>query len=177
MKRHRHGLCAIAASQLGEDIAGVDAHCPFADSQADCNFFIRLSVGDQLENLQLAWTELRAGNPVHQTRCHLLWKRALAGMNGADRIHQFPPFHVLQEMLYHYQAFHGSEQELTARGPPGHGLVAERDVSPGGPAADVEAPQPLRKVDPKYIASAADERVAGKVRLWAVIARKSVVRG
>jgi len=48
---------------------------------------------------------------------------------------------------------------------------AERDVSPGGPAADVEAPQPLRKVDPKYIASAADERVEGKVRLWAVIGK------
>ncbi|MGA2194437.1 MAG: TonB family protein [Bryobacteraceae bacterium] len=48
---------------------------------------------------------------------------------------------------------------------------AERDVSPGGPAADVEEPQPLRKVDPKYIASAADERVEGKVRLWAVIGR------
>src|ERR1019366_5824467 len=48
---------------------------------------------------------------------------------------------------------------------------AERDVSPGGPAADVVAPQPLRKVDPKYIASAADERVEGKVRLWAVIGK------
>ncbi|MGD0870696.1 MAG: TonB family protein [Bryobacteraceae bacterium] len=48
---------------------------------------------------------------------------------------------------------------------------AERDVSPGGPAADVEAPQPLRKVDPKYIASAAAERVEGKVRLWAVIGK------
>jgi TonB family protein len=48
---------------------------------------------------------------------------------------------------------------------------AERDVSPGGPAADVEAPQALRKVDPKYIASAADERVEGKVRLWAVIGK------
>jgi protein TonB len=48
---------------------------------------------------------------------------------------------------------------------------AERDVSPGGPAADIEPPEPLRKVDPKYIASAADERVEGKVRLWAVIGK------
>src|ERR1017187_679027 len=48
---------------------------------------------------------------------------------------------------------------------------AEHDVSPGGPPADVEPPQPLRKVDPKYIASAADERVEGKVRLWAVIGK------
>jgi TonB family protein len=48
---------------------------------------------------------------------------------------------------------------------------AERDISPGGAAADVEAPQALRKVDPKYIASAADERVEGKVRLWAVIGK------
>ena len=48
---------------------------------------------------------------------------------------------------------------------------AEHDVSPGGPPADVEPPQPLRKVDPKYVASAADERVEGKVRLWAVIGK------
>ncbi len=48
---------------------------------------------------------------------------------------------------------------------------AERDISPGGPAADIEPPEPLRKVDPKYIASAADERVEGKVRLWAVIGK------
>jgi TonB family protein len=38
-----------------------------------------------------------------------------------------------------------------------------------GPAPDVRAPVPLRKVDPKYVAAAIDERIEGKVRLAAVI--------
>jgi TonB family protein len=46
---------------------------------------------------------------------------------------------------------------------------AEREPLPGSPAVDMRAPLPLRKVDPKYIAAAADERVEGKVRLSAVI--------
>jgi TonB family protein len=33
----------------------------------------------------------------------------------------------------------------------------------------VQAPTPIRKVDPKYIASALQDRIEGKVRLWAVI--------
>ena len=48
---------------------------------------------------------------------------------------------------------------------------AESDVSPGGPAVEVEAPQAVRKVDPRYVASAIQERVEGKVRLWAVIGK------
>lgn len=47
---------------------------------------------------------------------------------------------------------------------------AERAPAPGvRPAALMQAPAPLRKVDPKYIASAATERVEGKVMLSAVI--------
>jgi TonB family protein len=45
---------------------------------------------------------------------------------------------------------------------------AEREPS-GGRSADVRPPVPLRKVDPKYIASAAAEGVEGVVRLAAVI--------
>jgi TonB family protein len=48
---------------------------------------------------------------------------------------------------------------------------AERDVSPGGPPANLIPPQPLRKVDPMYVASAANEHIEGKVRLWAVIGK------
>jgi TonB family protein len=45
---------------------------------------------------------------------------------------------------------------------------SERDERPGAPGA-VEPPVPLHKVDPKYVASAMDERIEGKVRLAAVI--------
>lgn len=45
---------------------------------------------------------------------------------------------------------------------------AERDGNPGG-ASTMHPPWPLRKVDPKYIAAAASERIEGKVRLFAVI--------
>ena len=38
-----------------------------------------------------------------------------------------------------------------------------------GPGAQIQPPVPLRKVDPKYIAAAAAERVEGTVRLYAVI--------
>ena len=40
-----------------------------------------------------------------------------------------------------------------------------------GGKADVEPPVPLRKVDPKYVATAVAERVEGKVRLSAIIRR------
>jgi len=46
---------------------------------------------------------------------------------------------------------------------------AEREPLPGGKPVDMKPPLPLRKVDPKYIQAAADERVEGKVRLSAVI--------
>jgi TonB family protein len=51
---------------------------------------------------------------------------------------------------------------------------AERNVVPLGPGAPtpvLRAPVPLRKVDPKYIASAAAERVEGRVRLFGVITK------
>jgi TonB family protein len=51
---------------------------------------------------------------------------------------------------------------------------AEREPVPGQ-APDVHAPSPLRKVDPKYIAAAADEKVEGKVRLAAVIRKNGHV--
>ena len=47
--------------------------------------------------------------------------------------------------------------------------VREPDI--GNAAVDLRPPLPLRMVDPKYIASAAEERVEGKVRLWAVIGK------
>jgi TonB family protein len=46
---------------------------------------------------------------------------------------------------------------------------AEHQPLPGAPPLDVQPPDPLREVDPKYIASAAEERVEGVVRLSAVI--------
>jgi len=46
---------------------------------------------------------------------------------------------------------------------------AERLSIPGGPPAEMIPPEALRKVDPKYIAAAAEERVEGTVRLFAVI--------
>jgi periplasmic protein TonB len=40
-----------------------------------------------------------------------------------------------------------------------------------GALPDMRPPVPLRKVDPKYVAAAAADRVEGKVRLAAVIRR------
>ena len=46
---------------------------------------------------------------------------------------------------------------------------AEHEPLPGGPPLDMRAPEPMHKVDPKYIVDAANERVEGIVRLTAVI--------
>lgn len=46
---------------------------------------------------------------------------------------------------------------------------AEREPVPGAPSLEVRPPIPLRKVDPKYIAAAVEEKVEGTVRLFAVI--------
>ncbi|MBZ5624738.1 MAG: TonB family protein [Acidobacteriia bacterium] len=48
---------------------------------------------------------------------------------------------------------------------------AERLPLPGAAPLEIKAPIPVRKVDPKYIAAAAEEKVEGKVRLFAVIRR------
>jgi len=48
---------------------------------------------------------------------------------------------------------------------------AEREPTPGAPPGDMHPPVAVRKVDPKYIQAAADERVEGTVRLAAVIRR------
>jgi len=53
---------------------------------------------------------------------------------------------------------------------------AERDPA-AGPGPDIQPPLPLHKVDPKYIAAAAAERVEGKVRLAAVIRKDGRVDG
>ena len=54
---------------------------------------------------------------------------------------------------------------------------AEREPVPGAASAAVRPPVPLRKVDPKYIAAAAAERVEGKVRLFGVIGKDGHVDG
>jgi TonB family protein len=54
---------------------------------------------------------------------------------------------------------------------------AGREQEPGGAPFDMRPPLPLRVVDPKYIPSAADERVEGKVRLWAVIGKDGHITG
>jgi TonB family protein len=46
---------------------------------------------------------------------------------------------------------------------------AERTPIAGAPPPEVRAPVPLRKVDPKYITGAVEERIEGSVRLFAVI--------
>ncbi len=46
---------------------------------------------------------------------------------------------------------------------------AEHEQSPGAPAAAMRAPEPVRKVDPRYIPAAANDRVEGIVRLAATI--------
>jgi TonB family protein len=46
---------------------------------------------------------------------------------------------------------------------------AEREPLPGSPPVDMVPPEPLHKVDPKYVAAAAAERVEGTIRLAAVI--------
>jgi TonB family protein len=46
---------------------------------------------------------------------------------------------------------------------------AEREPLPGAQQVDMRAPVPLRKVDPKYVAAAAAERVEGIIRLAALI--------
>jgi TonB family protein len=54
---------------------------------------------------------------------------------------------------------------------------AEREPLPGSPQIDMRAPVPLRKVDPKYVAEAAAERVEGTVRLAGVIRKDGHVDG
>jgi len=53
---------------------------------------------------------------------------------------------------------------------------AEREPVPGQ-TSDVHPPLALRKVDPKYVPAAADEKVEGKVRLAAVIRKDGHVEG
>jgi TonB family protein len=52
---------------------------------------------------------------------------------------------------------------------------AERESQPGAPSLEIRPPVPLRKVDPKYIAAAAEEKVEGLVRLFAVIRKNGSV--
>jgi protein TonB len=52
---------------------------------------------------------------------------------------------------------------------------AEHEALPGGPPLEMRPPEPMRKVDPKYIADAANERVEGIVRLSAVIRKDGTI--
>ncbi len=52
---------------------------------------------------------------------------------------------------------------------------AEHESLPGGPPIEMRPPEPMRKVDPKYIADAANERVEGIVRLTAVIRKDGTI--
>jgi TonB family protein len=54
---------------------------------------------------------------------------------------------------------------------------AEHEPVPGAAPPQMKPPVPLRKVDPKYIAAAAADRVEGKVRLFGVIRRDGHVDG
>ena len=52
---------------------------------------------------------------------------------------------------------------------------AEHQPLPGAPPVEMRAPEPMRKVDPRYVASALNERVEGIVRLSAVIRKDGSV--
>jgi TonB family protein len=52
---------------------------------------------------------------------------------------------------------------------------AEHEALPGGPPIEMLPPEPMRKVDPKYIADAVSERVEGIVRLTAVIRKDGTI--
>ena len=54
---------------------------------------------------------------------------------------------------------------------------AEHEPVPGAPPTEMSAPVPTHKVDPKYIAAAAAERIEGKVRLFGVIRKDGHVDG
>jgi TonB family protein len=54
---------------------------------------------------------------------------------------------------------------------------AEREPLPGAPPRHMQPPAVVRKVDPKYIAAAAAERVEGTVRLFGVIGKDGRVGG
>jgi TonB family protein len=54
---------------------------------------------------------------------------------------------------------------------------AEHQPVPGAPPPQMKPPVPLRKVDPKYIAAAAADRVEGRVRLFGVIRKDGRVDG
>ena len=54
---------------------------------------------------------------------------------------------------------------------------AEREPVPGAAPPQIRAPVVVRKVDPKYIAAAAAERVEGTVRLFGVIGKDGHVGG
>uniref|UniRef100_Q02AZ3 TonB family protein n=1 Tax=Solibacter usitatus (strain Ellin6076) TaxID=234267 RepID=Q02AZ3_SOLUE len=54
---------------------------------------------------------------------------------------------------------------------------AEHEPVPGAAPPQVKPPVPLRKVDPKYVASAAADRVEGKIRLFGIIRRDGRVDG
>jgi TonB family protein len=54
---------------------------------------------------------------------------------------------------------------------------AERDPQPGAAPQEMRPPAVVRKVDPKYIAAAAAERVEGTVRLFGVIGKDGHVGG
>ncbi len=54
---------------------------------------------------------------------------------------------------------------------------AERLVIPGEPPPNMQAPSPLRKVDPKYIPAAVADNVEGKVRLAGIIRKDGHVDG
>lgn len=54
---------------------------------------------------------------------------------------------------------------------------AEREADIGNSAVDVRPPLPLNMVSPKYSTTAMNERVEGKVRLWAVIGKDGHVTG
>ena len=52
---------------------------------------------------------------------------------------------------------------------------AEREPQTGRAPIEIRAPLPLRKVDPKYVAAAAEEKVEGTVRLSAIIRKDGSV--
>jgi TonB family protein len=54
---------------------------------------------------------------------------------------------------------------------------AEREPVPGAAPPQIRAPVVVRKVDPKYIAAAAAERVEGTVRLFGIIGKDGHVGG
>jgi len=90
------GVGAIVSAQLGEDVLDAPFDGFFADGELRCDLFVRIPIGNQTQDGDLARSQGVVGGMLCEFIGDLRRQRLFSGMDGTDSFQQLLMQHIFR---------------------------------------------------------------------------------